>query len=115
MNTNTLQDIIDNVNSISECFKSYGYPNLEDKRGIYIREVYMFTQTWSTTALGFDVMIAGQAFTDALTTVLHTFDDRYFVFFDGRIAYVVENPTEKFFEDLKNHNMSNCENAEKLY
>ena len=85
--------------------------------------VYVFPQTWSSTALGFGGC-GGQAITEAYTTVvemswdyvnktddirglnLTTSDDRiYAVFFDGKLAYICLNPNEQFFEDLNNRCM----------
>ena len=85
--------------------------------------MYVFPQTWSSTALGFGGC-GGQAITEAYTTVvemswdyvnktddirglnLTTSDDRiYAVFFDGKLAYICLNPNEQFFEDLNNRYM----------
>lgn len=82
--------------------------------------MYVFPQTWSSTALGFSGC-GGQAITEAYTTVvemswdyvnktddirglnLTTSDDKiYAVFFDGKLAYICLNPNEQFFEDLNN-------------
>lgn len=84
---------------------------------------YVFPQTWSSTALGFDGC-GGQAITEAYTTVvemswcytnktdnirglnLTTSDDRiYAVFFDGKLAYMCLNPSKQFFKDLDKRNM----------
>lgn len=81
-------------------------------------KMYVFPQTWSSTALGFDGC-GGQAITEAYTTVvemswdyinktddirglnLTTSDDKiYAVFFDGRIAYMCLNPNSEFFRDF---------------
>ena len=85
-----------------------------------------FLQTWGSTALGFDAegCCAGQAFTDAYTTVVElswcvNFDDSkdriYGVFFGNEIAYMFINPNEQFFEDLKNRNMRSQKDAMKEY
>lgn len=85
--------------------------------------MYVFPQTWGSTALGFGGC-GGQAITEAYTTVvemswdyvnktddirglnLTTSDDRiYAVFFDGKLAYICLNPNEQFFEDLNNRCM----------
>ena len=104
------------------------YPNLElieyiskqvlkdkDPSALYPTcTMYVFPQTWASTALGFDEHggLGGQAFTSAYTTVVEikyrvkgggfsTVDDRYYaVFFDGRFAYMYFNPSEQFFKDL---------------
>jgi hypothetical protein len=62
-------------------------PDMRDVR------VFHFMQGWENTAIGLDVSCpwAGQAFTDAYTTVV--FEARYgnyaAVYFGGRLAYVV--------------------------
>ena len=95
-------------------------------------KMYVFPQTWSSTALGFGGC-GGQAITEAYTTVvemswdcvnktdnirglnLTTSDDRiYAVFFDGKLAYMCLNPNEQFFEDLNNKYMK-PENESKMY
>ncbi len=94
--------------------------------------MYVFPQTWSSTALGFGGC-GGQAITEAYTTVvemswdyvnitddirglnLTTSDDRiYAVFFDGKLAYICLNPNEQFFEDLNNRCMR-PQNESKTY
>lgn len=86
-------------------------------------KMYVFPQTWSSTALGFSGC-GGQAMTEAYTTVvemswdyinktddirglnLTTSEDRiYAVFFDGKFAYMYLNPSEQFFKDLNNRFM----------
>lgn len=65
----------------------------------------MFTQTWSSTALGFGG-VGGQAFTSAYTIVLESEHGVGFcVYFGGKFAYRVERPNEKFFDDLNNRRM----------
>lgn len=93
--------------------------NLHGK-GIYTLD--MFTQTWSSTALGFDKaengepIFGGCAMTEAYTTVIHERTiDVYFVFFDEKFAYCVTDATERFFEDLQNRRMLSCSEAKKAY
>ena len=64
-------------------------------------EVYaMFSQTWSSTALGFGGL-GGQAITDAYTIVLRSsLLGEYCVYFGGRFAYNIKKPNEKFFQDV---------------
>ena len=77
---------------------------------------YVFPQTWGSTALGFDGAIGGQAMTKAYTTVFHlTKFDEYYVYFNERIAYVVDNPSEEFLEDLKNCNLKSVSKAKTNY
>lgn len=89
-------------------------------------KMYVFPQTWGSTALGFDYKggCGGQAMTEAYTTVvemswdyvnktddirglnLTTSEDRiYAVFFDGKFAYMYLNPSKQFFKDLDKRNM----------
>jgi len=86
-------------------------------------KMYVFPQTWSSTALGFDGC-GGQAITEAYTTVvemswdyinktddirglnLTTSEDRiYAVFFDSKFAYMYLNPSKQFFKNLDKRNM----------
>ena len=81
-------------------------------------KMYVFPQTWSSTALGFDGC-GGQAITEAYTTVVRMIlykvesgkgtnrmvhieseENIYAVFFDGRIAYMCLNPNSEFFRDF---------------
>ena len=80
-------------------------------------KMYVFPQTWSSTALGFDGC-GGQAITEAYTTVVEMTsykvesgkdigriykkleDKVYAVFFDGKIAYMCLNPNSEFFRDF---------------
>ena len=104
-------------------------------------KMYVFPQTWSSTALGFGGC-GGQAITEAYTTVVEmswdyinkTDDIRglnlteskdriYAVFVDGKFAYMYLNPSKQFFDDLDKRNMKsqreskiydgNYENADK--
>ena len=98
-----------------------GYPNLElldYKAREIIQELHpeytyldliadVFIQTWASTALGFDG-IGGQAITKAYTTIIGDFDKNIFVvFFDNQVAYTVEYPNEKFFDDILHKSMTN--------
>ncbi len=81
-------------------------------------KMYVFPQTWDSTALGFGGC-GGQAITEAYTTVvemswcytnkteeirgfnfIESEDKIYAVFFDGKFAYMCLNPNKQFFEDL---------------
>jgi len=92
-------------------------------------KMYVFPQTWSSTALGFDGC-GGQAITEAYTTVVEMTsykfesgkdirgivykeleDKVYAVFFDGRIAYMCLNPNHKFLKDLSNMRMKSQKEA----
>ena len=82
----------------------------------------VFPQTWGSTALGFPGC-GGSAMTTAYTTVMNarflpklssaTNGEREFwgVYFGNEYAYMIEEPTEEFFEDLKNHNRASVMEA----
>lgn len=76
------------------------------KHTFYDLTVYsMFTQTWGSTALGFGG-IGGQAITSAYVCVIESnLLGQFAVYFGGRLAYVIERPNTKFFEDIANQRM----------
>ena len=95
--------------------------------------MYVFPQTWSSTALGFGGC-GGQAITEAYTTVVEmswsyldkndeirglnlkeSEDKMYAVFFDGMLAYICMNPNEEFFKDLDDRCMKPQRNAKMYY
>lgn len=101
-------------------------------RTVHRYKTYVFPQTWSTTALGFDKIggCSGQAITEAYTTVVEItlykiesgkdirgityeeLDDKiYAVLFDGKIAYMCLNPNHKFLKDLSNMHMKSQREA----
>lgn len=82
--------------------------------GITIDEVYVFTQVWPNTTLGFGG-IGGDAMTSAWTHVVQTSDGKYHIFFNGRHAYSVENATMTFVMDLNRKSMASIDEAKKLY
>lgn len=68
-------------------------------------EMYMFPQMWGDTSLGFGG-IGGQAMTSAYTTVIIDNNTGWHgVFFGERLAYIINSPNEKFYENLRNWNM----------
>ena len=68
-------------------------------------EMYMFPQTWGSTVLGFGG-IGGQAMTTAQTVVVEDYENGWYsVFFNNGLAYLLKNPNQCFFEDLKNWRM----------
>ena len=68
--------------------------------------MYMFPQGWGDTSLGFGG-IGGQAMTTAYTTVVcEEYAGYYGVFFHERLAYIIKNPNDKFFDDLHKMKMS---------
>ncbi len=84
------------------------YPGFEVKA--------VFLQTWGSTALGFGG-IGGQSMTSAYTTVIQSYDLGYAaVFFGNIMAYIVQHPNDKFWEDVCKGNMcavSYCHKYEK--
>ena len=84
--------------------------------------VDMFPQTWPDTAGGFSEpgMVAGQAFTTEITTVMKVYvhdtkKEYYGVFFGNKPAYIVDLANEIFFEDLKNRQIKSKYEAGKVY
>lgn len=72
--------------------------------------VYSFPQTWESTALGFGEF-GGQATKRAQTTVVVFNGDVYkagMVFFDGDLAYGIEDFNDLFENDLHDFNMVGC-------
>lgn len=68
-------------------------------------EMMMFQQTWGSTALGFSG-IGGQAITSAYTTVvIDIYTGWCGVFFGESLAYKINNPNQKFYEDMRKHQM----------
>lgn len=77
-------------------------------------DVTLFLQDWSSTALGFDVGMAGQAFCSAYTAVV-TFDRTACVYFGEGFAYSVDTRNQAFIEDLGNRNLASQSEAAKRY
>jgi hypothetical protein len=70
--------------------------------------VYHFPQVWSSTALGFGG-IGGAAITEAYTTVvILQSEEAACVYFDGKLAYKVNDFNETFMEHLKKQRMNDC-------
>lgn len=63
----------------------------------------MFAQTWGSTALGFGG-IGGAAMTNAYTVVLYC-EGRYAVYFGGRFAYLIQNPSLLVLENIAQQHM----------
>lgn len=85
-------------------------------------EAKMFIQIWGDTSCGIDIdskgnpYIAGQAFTDAYTTVFYeNYSKQYFVYFDERLAYIITKANTKFLSDLKDCNLLCVSEAKKKY
>lgn len=86
------------------------------KHSMHDLTVYaMFTQTWSSTALGFGG-IGGQAFTSAYVCVIESnLSAQYAVYFGGRLAYVIVRPNGKFFEDIAGQRMVDASKGKGTY
>lgn len=75
----------------------------------------MFTQTWSSTALGFGG-VGGQAITDSYTVVIESLRISGFcVYFGGRFAYKIDKPNDQFWKDIAEHNLSEVSDAKEKY
>lgn len=77
-----------------------------------------FVQTWSdtSTGLGMPGGFSGQAMTDAYTVVVHELNsDMYVVFYDTEPAYIVDHPSKRFLDDLRNRNLLEKYKAEEAY
>ncbi len=90
---------------INNFIKEYCEENKATREEI---EVYVFPQTWGSTALGFGG-IGGQAITSSNTTVLYSYyTGMAWVYFGSVLAYKIKDPTQQFFEDLYKHEMKPC-------
>lgn len=78
-------------------------------------DMFIFEQTWGSTALGFGGGIGGQKITAANTYVFIpiTCNQNCFVYFDGRFAYQVPY-SKSFAEDVRNYSMKSV-NQSRLY
>lgn len=106
------KDFISAFNKACAEAKSKGYLLTPDF------DVEVFSQTWSTTATGFDTpnTFSGQAITDAYTTVVHErITDAYIVFFDNKPCYKVNDPNETFMNDLERHRLKGITGAKEAY
>ena len=75
----------------------------------------MFTQTWGSTALGFGG-VGGAAMTTAYTVIIRSeLNGMYAVYFGGQFAYVIEQPNDKFRDDVIRHVMSDVRSAKNKY
>jgi hypothetical protein len=64
-------------------------------------DVTLFSQQWSSTALGFENTVAGQAFTTAYTVVV-IHERTACVYFGERLAYKVDTRNANFRDDACN-------------
>jgi hypothetical protein len=80
-------------------------------------ELFVWPQTFPNTAGIFDKGgFSGQAFITMYITVCHDMiEDVYAVFGGSDFAYMVSEPTKKFFKDLKEHNLLPVSEANAMY
>lgn len=84
------------INAVRSHGEEYKWPDLSMR---------MFMQTWSSTALGFGG-VGGQAITNAYTIVVEDYHEGWYsVFFGNRMAYLIRNPNQLFFEDMQKESM----------
>jgi len=78
-------------------------------------QIHSFDQIWGSTALGFGG-VGGSMMTTETTYVLipDTIQDRAFVYFGGRFAYVAV-VNDRFIEDLEKHDMKSVIIASQRY
>ena len=77
--------------------------------------IAMFPQLWGSTALGFGG-VGGAAMTNAYTIVIQSEQGfGYCVYFNGRLAYRIENPNSSFFEDINKRYMADVTMAKIRY
>lgn len=97
---------------------------LKDSRTWFVLdfEAIVFRQSWPTTATAFDILpngkpvCSGQAFTEAYTVIMYESTLQiYVVFVDNRMCYAVENPTDKFMEDMNKRCLLPLSKAKDLY
>lgn len=84
--------------------------------------LYLFPQTWGSTCTAFDMddngnsVMGGCAMTKAYTIVAHEIKTEYYaVFIEEEPCYMVKNPTQQFYDDLKAGEMKGKREALKVY
>ena len=92
------------------------YVEKSRKHSFYDLTVYaMFPQSWGSTALGFGG-IGGQAITSAYVCVIESnLVGGYAVYFNARLAYVINRPNEKFMTDIAGHRMVDANLGKNTY
>ena len=117
-----------NLPLIEERFKSAIAKEIKEKKeqgkqeGKYMPSPHfsaiVFPETFPNSAgVFFDTgTVSGQAMTEQYITVMHeSLTDIYAVFGGDRIAYVVEDPSETFFNDLDSRQIRTIGGARKAY
>lgn len=101
-----LTRIARDILNISQHMKTVYYNDVDYDDG----DLYMFDQTWASTALGFGGM-GGSAMTTATTYVFVPAKlETAFVFFDGYFAYQCDI-NDRFREDIRKHNMASVQQS----
>ena len=73
----------------------------------------MFSQSWSSTALGFGGL-GGQAITPAYTVIIESEHGLGFcVYFNGRLAYRIQKPNDHFYGDIIHQRMAQVSESSK--
>lgn len=75
--------------------------------------IYVFSQSWGSTALGFNGL-GGAAITDAYTTVVIGPNGDACVYFAKRLAYHIQKPSVEFYQDLDKRQMAHT-NSSSVY
>lgn len=90
-------------NAIREKF----YPDKKDKYWFKCI-VDVFEQVWGSTATGFGgcgVSAITREYTTVCCVIANLSNSYYLVFFGNELAYIIQSPNDKFFDDLKDRNM----------
>lgn len=95
----------------------------DSRKKVYLDfSVECFSQIWGSTCTGFDVteagepVMAGSAMTEEYTTIVHEkTTNTYCVFFGDRPCYKVDNPSNKFYEDMMKRQMASLSRAKNRY
>lgn len=76
--------------------------------------VYIFPQTWPSTALGLSNIVGLDVFTQEYTTVIEENTTKtYGVYFGDMLAYIIKSPNEVFFDDLRTLTMAEQSKCDK--
>lgn len=104
--TNTAKELLEIEDDFCLRTRKLDTPRLTNKYDLYV-----FPQTWGSTALGFDGC-GGSMMTTANTYVLIPWNLKgfCFVYFGSRFAYSVVF-SDQFWKDVKNHDMASVREA----
>lgn len=103
---NTLTKIAKDLLIINEDIDCRFCDNYTNKVTVDDFELYIFSQTWGDTTIGFGG-IGGQSMTEAMTYVFipkHTYNKKCYVYFNSIFAYSVDY-SENFYKDIQNQHM----------